>query len=111
MDRAGALDSRDALAKEIYNRLFDWLVKRVNSSMDHAYAMTKSVGVLDIFGFEVLDSNSFEQMCINYANEKLHQMFVNNYFKVRPEGPFVRKVDAPRAWMHKFELVMMACAC
>ncbi|KAK3242430.1 hypothetical protein CYMTET_47881, partial [Cymbomonas tetramitiformis] len=82
LDAIQALDSRDALAKELYGTLFDWLVVRINESIDNTATMSKAIGVLDIFGFEVFDFNSFEQLCINYANEKLHQQFVNHYFKV-----------------------------
>ena len=85
LDASAAGDTRDALAKELYASLFDWLVERINSAIDNVKKMRKSIGVLDIFGFEVFDVNSFEQLCINYANEKLHQQFINYYFKLEQE--------------------------
>ena len=85
-------DTRDALAKAVYGKLFLWLVGRVNQLMPQpptaAFSSLhessgggdddRSVGVLDIFGFENLAQNSFEQLCINYANEKLQLMFVQH---------------------------------
>ena len=65
---------RDALAKAIYSKLFDWIVRRVNK----CFPFDKSenfIGVLDIAGFEYFQVNSFEQFCINYCNEKLQQFF------------------------------------
>ena len=70
-----AADQRDALAKEIYRQIFDWLVRRVNSSIYKGDG-DLSIGVLDIYGFELFKVNSFEQLCINFANEKL-QFFFN----------------------------------
>ena len=68
-----AEDARDALAKIMYSRMFDWVVQRVNTTM---YTPgEKFIGVLDIFGFEAFAENSFEQLCINYANETLQQHF------------------------------------
>ena len=75
-----ARDSRDALAKSIYGRLFSWLVMRCNEKLVDDDATKAFVGILDIFGqsFEV---NSFEQLCINYANERLQQQFNWDVFK------------------------------
>ena len=81
LDQEKAYDSRDALAKEIYGCLFDWLVSKVNKKINSNKGIKKTIGVLDIFGFEVFENNSFEQLCINYANEKLHQQFIAYYFK------------------------------
>lgn len=71
---------RDALAKAIYDRLFTWIIGRINKSIEVRNAMQKRlnkvIGVLDIYGFEVFDKNSFEQFCINYCNEKLQQLFI-----------------------------------
>ena len=67
---------RDALAKAIYFNLFDWIVERVNASLKVRGAVKNTVGILDIYGFEVFKSNSFEQLCINYVNEKLQQIFI-----------------------------------
>jgi myosin heavy subunit len=66
--------ARDALAKGIYSRLFDWIVTRINKTM----AVTekgKTIGILDIYGFEIFDVNSFEQLCINYVNEVTKNIF------------------------------------
>ncbi|EOD40370.1 hypothetical protein EMIHUDRAFT_51153, partial [Emiliania huxleyi CCMP1516] len=66
---------RDSLAKAIYGNLFHWLVRRMNRAL-----AADCIGLLDIFGFESFDTNSFEQLCINYANEQLHQLFVHTVF-------------------------------
>ncbi|MCO5589704.1 hypothetical protein L7F22_043672 [Adiantum nelumboides] len=67
---------RDALAKAIYNNLFEWIVARVNKSMAARQAAANVIGVLDIYGFEIFENNSFEQLCINYVNETLQQLFI-----------------------------------
>ncbi|XP_015742561.1 unconventional myosin-Ia isoform X3 [Coturnix japonica] len=68
---------RDALAKNIYSRLFDWLVNRINTSIQVKPGMQRKVmGVLDIYGFEIFQDNGFEQFIINYCNEKLQQIFI-----------------------------------
>ena len=72
-----ALFARDALAKAIYAKLFDWIVVQINRSLKPSSKSKshKFIGVLDIYGFETFEINSFEQFCINYANEKLQQQF------------------------------------
>ncbi|MEH0878448.1 hypothetical protein V6M80_08825, partial [Enterococcus faecium] len=60
-----------ALAKSLYNRMFEWLVRRVNKTLDTKNKRQFFIGVLDIAGFEIFDFNSFEQLCINYTNERL----------------------------------------
>ncbi|XP_072775725.1 unconventional myosin-Ia isoform X3 [Taeniopygia guttata] len=68
---------RDALAKNIYSRLFNWLVNRINASIQvKSDKQRKVMGVLDIYGFEIFQDNSFEQFIINYCNEKLQQIFI-----------------------------------
>lgn len=69
----------------MYERLFQWIVKRINTAINvdeklvyHRFKGTV-IGVLDIYGFEVFDANGFEQFCINYCNEKLQQLFIGNY--------------------------------
>lgn len=76
---------RDALAKAIYNNLFDWIVARVNQSMQTQGSPANVIGVLDIYGFEIFDNNSFEQLCINYVNEKLQQIFIQLTLKREQE--------------------------
>ncbi|PWN91742.1 putative myosin I [Acaromyces ingoldii] len=71
-----AASVRDALSKAIYNNLFDWIVARVNKSMAPRQATSNIIGVLDIYGFEIFEDNSFEQLCINYVNESLQQLFI-----------------------------------
>ncbi|XP_046902037.1 unconventional myosin-Ib isoform X3 [Hypomesus transpacificus] len=69
--------ARDALAKNLYSRLFSWLVTRINESIKaQAKTRHKVMGVLDIYGFEIFEENSFEQFIINYCNEKLQQIFI-----------------------------------
>lgn len=79
-----ALYTRDALAKDIYARLFDYLVKKVNSAME---TNTKGleIGILDIYGFEIFEKNGFEQFCINFVNEKLQQIFIEFTLKAEQE--------------------------
>jgi len=81
----GALYSRDALAKGIYSRLFDWLVARVNEMIEVRGQKGKLIGILDIYGFEIFELNSFEQLMINYCNETLHQIFINLTLKAEQE--------------------------
>ncbi|XP_053183966.1 unconventional myosin-Ib isoform X1 [Scomber japonicus] len=69
--------ARDALAKNLYSRLFSWLVTRINESIKaQGKTRHKVMGVLDIYGFEIFEDNSFEQFIINYCNEKLQQIFI-----------------------------------
>jgi myosin-1 len=82
---AQAVATRDALAKAIYNNLFDWIVDRINKSLKAKQATTNSVGILDIYGFEIFEKNSFEQLCINYVNEKLQQIFIQLTLKTEQE--------------------------
>ena len=76
---------RDALAKAIYFNLFDWIVEKVNASLISRGVERNSVGILDIYGFEIFDRNSFEQLCINYVNEKLQQIFIQLTLKTEQE--------------------------
>ncbi|XP_048583002.1 unconventional myosin-Ic-like isoform X2 [Nematostella vectensis] len=73
-----AIYARDALAKATYDRMFTWVVRSINTSLaskDHK-GPTTLMGLLDIYGFEIFEMNSFEQFCINYCNEKLQQLFI-----------------------------------
>ncbi|KAK8726216.1 hypothetical protein OTU49_010428 [Cherax quadricarinatus] len=72
-----AVYARDALAKSVYERVFNWLVVRLNHSLESPESGRKTLlGILDIYGFEIFDKNGFEQFCINYCNEKLQQVFI-----------------------------------
>ncbi|KAG7628940.1 Myosin N-terminal SH3-like [Arabidopsis thaliana x Arabidopsis arenosa] len=82
LDPLGAAVSRDGLAKTIYSRLFDWLVNKINISIGQDSHSRRLIGVLDIYGFESFKTNSFEQFCINYTNEKLQQHFNQHVFKM-----------------------------
>eukprot|EP00041_Stephanoeca_diplocostata_P035801 m.1275779 g.1275779 ORF g.1275779 m.1275779 type:complete len:1469 (+) comp24762_c0_seq12:253-4659(+) len=95
---AEASATRFALCKFVYGKMFDWLVGRINRSFNdndvsddifgksvtdaHTGTEVLYVGILDIFGFEILQENSFEQLCINFTNEMLQQHFNNNTFKI-----------------------------
>uniref|UniRef100_A0A8D2PJW2 Myosin VC n=1 Tax=Zosterops lateralis melanops TaxID=1220523 RepID=A0A8D2PJW2_ZOSLA len=85
MTRAQAANARDALAKKIYSHLFDFIVERINQALQFPGKQHTFIGVLDIYGFETFDVNSFEQFCINYANEKLQQQFNLHVFKLEQE--------------------------
>uniref|UniRef100_A0A6Q2YXM0 Myosin VB n=1 Tax=Esox lucius TaxID=8010 RepID=A0A6Q2YXM0_ESOLU len=80
-----AANARDALAKHIYAHMFDWIVEYVNRSLHTSSKQHSFIGVLDIYGFETFEINSFEQFCINYANEKLQQQFNQHVFKLEQE--------------------------
>lgn len=82
---AQATATRDALAKALYNNLFDWIVERINQSLKARQPATNTIGILDIYGFEIFEKNSFEQLCINYVNEKLQQIFIQLTLKAEQE--------------------------
>ncbi|OOF92273.1 hypothetical protein ASPCADRAFT_153869 [Aspergillus carbonarius ITEM 5010] len=87
---------RDSVAKFIYSSLFDWLVDKINRGLatDSVLSKFKSfIGVLDIYGFEHFAKNSFEQFCINYANEKLQQEFNQHVFKLEQEEYVREQID------------------
>uniref|UniRef100_A0A8K9X660 Myosin VIIBa n=1 Tax=Oncorhynchus mykiss TaxID=8022 RepID=A0A8K9X660_ONCMY len=87
---AQAMDGKDAFVKAIYGRLFVWVVGKINKAVfkpppeDTKY-VRQSIGLLDIFGFENFNKNSFEQLCINFANEQLQQFFVKHVFKLEQD--------------------------
>ncbi|NXD06353.1 MYO5C protein, partial [Nothocercus nigrocapillus] len=85
MTKSQAVNARDALAKKIYSHLFDFIVERINQALHFTGKQHAFIGVLDIYGFETFDVNSFEQFCINYANEKLQQQFNMHVFKLEQE--------------------------
>ncbi|KAG1680851.1 Unconventional myosin-Va [Nymphon striatum] len=93
MTKSNAMFARDALAKHIYARLFDWIVSVVNKSLASNAKHHKFIGVLDIYGFETFEINSFEQFCINYANEKLQQQFNQHVFKLEQEEYVREKIE------------------
>ncbi|KAL2101524.1 hypothetical protein ACEWY4_003285 [Coilia grayii] len=76
----------EALAKAMYDRLFKWILARVNKTLDKTKRAGSSfIGILDIAGFEIFEDNSFEQLCINYTNEKLQQLFNHTMFVLEQE--------------------------
>ncbi|KAK4407196.1 Myosin-9 [Sesamum angolense] len=93
LDPDGALVSRDGLAKTVYSRLFDWLVDKINVSIGQDPNSKCLIGVLDIYGFESFKSNSFEQFCINFTNEKLQQHFNQHVFKMEQEEYTREEID------------------
>ncbi|CAF1598804.1 unnamed protein product [Adineta ricciae] len=91
LNTSSAVDVRDAFVKGLYGQLFEWLIERLNIAMNNksnanrqnpSDGKFRSVSVLDIFGFEKFEQNSFEQLCINCTNEELQQFFVHHVFKL-----------------------------
>ncbi|KAI2656310.1 Unconventional myosin-Ic [Labeo rohita] len=90
LNQEQAASARDALSKAIYGRTFTWLVNKINDSLafkDDSFNSKNAsvIGLLDIYGFEVFQNNSFEQFCINYCNEKLQQLFIELTLKSEQE--------------------------
>jgi myosin-1 len=87
LNREEALYTRDAFAKALYSRNFSMLVQHINAQIqapgdgDHLL----KIGILDIYGFEIFETNSFEQLCINYCNEKLQQLFIELTLKAEQD--------------------------
>eukprot|EP01114_Cavostelium_apophysatum_P016651 TRINITY_DN4783_c0_g1_i3.p1 TRINITY_DN4783_c0_g1~~TRINITY_DN4783_c0_g1_i3.p1 ORF type:complete len:1580 (-),score=460.18 TRINITY_DN4783_c0_g1_i3:46-4674(-) len=88
-----AASTRDAFALLLYSRLFEWLVKRINASIQSKQAFQYFIGVLDIYGFESFVTNSFEQFCINFANEKLQQHFNQTVFSLEQKEYEKEEID------------------
>lgn len=91
LDKNGCDNQAEAFAKEIYSKMFDWIIKYLNLALlpsslrgtgKDPESIYKKIGLLDIFGFEIFAKNSIEQLCINFTNEKLHQLYVEYVFKL-----------------------------
>ncbi|XP_010433172.1 PREDICTED: myosin-14-like isoform X1 [Camelina sativa] len=93
LDPESAALSRDALAKTVYSRLFDWIVNKINNSIGQDPNSKYLIGVLDIYGFESFKTNSFEQFCINLTNEKLQQHFNQHVFKMEQDEYNKEEID------------------
>ncbi|XP_065841115.1 myosin-VIIa-like [Oscarella lobularis] len=98
LNQEKALDVRDAFVKGIYGRVFIWIVNKINTVIykEKTERGRVSIGVLDIFGFENFEKNSFEQLCINFANENLQQFFVQHIFKLEQQEYDKEKIS----WQH-----------
>ena len=111
-----AKDARDALAKTIYGNVFDHLVTVVNATLANGCDETQVntlIGVLDIFGFESFETNSFEQLCINFCNEKLQFHFNDFIFSLeqqqyKMEGPLKKRlVEISVFWITTFTILVV----
>lgn len=103
LDKVSSQKACEALMKSIYGAVFDYIVTEVNGSISNQHNYHRqpssgrgggegsaSIGVLDIFGFETFECNSFEQICINYTNEALQQQFNKYVFKLEQDGECAR---------------------
>lgn len=88
-----AVISRDSLAKELYNRLFLWIVNAINTNIEYRGTQKRTIGILDIYGFEIFEDNHFEQFCINWVNEKLQQFFIEQTLKAEQEDYKLENVE------------------
>ncbi|MEJ1285512.1 hypothetical protein NN561_016508 [Cricetulus griseus] len=92
--------TRDALAKALHARIFDFLVDSINKAMEKDHE-EYNIGVLDIYGFEIFQKNGFEQFCINFVNEKLQQIFIELTLKAEQHPPGIMSIlDDVCATMH-----------
>jgi myosin heavy subunit len=101
LDIQSAMTNRDSIAKCLYNGLFDWVVTRINNALYQGDEDELNwIGILDVFGFECFQNNSFEQFCINFANERLQDFFNNDILKTEQdeysrEGILWTHIDLP----------------
>lgn len=91
--------SVEAIGKAIHERLFLWILKKINMALDTRRAAHTFIGILDIAGFEIFQTNSFEQLCINFTNEKLQQFFNNHMFVVEQVRTHVCLTWFSFAWL------------
>ncbi|XP_067089110.1 myosin-16-like [Osmerus mordax] len=100
------VNSIGALAKAVYDRMFKWMVTRINKTLDTKMQRQYFIGVLDIAGFEIFEFNSFEQLCINFTNEKMQQFFNHHMFVLEQEEYKKEGID----WVFiDFGLDLQAC--
>ncbi|RLN64136.1 hypothetical protein BBJ29_007034 [Phytophthora kernoviae] len=77
----------DSIIRSLYEKIFDWIVARINKNVTcKKRDISNSIGILDIYGFEIFEVNAFEQLCINYVNEKLQQLFISQTLESEQEG-------------------------
>ncbi len=90
----GAADAREALSKALYANLFRWIVEKINLVLaPPAAAAVVKLSILDIYGFECFEENGFEQLCINFANERLQQLF-NRWLHLDSSNPLSWETQA-----------------
>ena len=93
LNQTQAMEACEALAKHLYGNLFSFLVTKVNSLLATSGSSDRFIGILDIFGFEIFEQNSFEQLCINYTNEKLQNLFNHHVFTLEEQQYVSEGVD------------------
>ena len=109
-----AAHARDALVKQLYARIFDHLVHCINDALASGQPHSSTIGLLDVFGFESFKRNSFEQLCINYANERLHAFFMEqvpargDWPRWHPQDPIWATEDHTSVHLFIFASVLTA---